>query len=150
MTLLVQYLACSSPIQVPPELKNMPCYHPKCASIHIHFQKIQHLDFLTDYLRLVHRLMYHPVYLKLLYKSKISCFLYYGNFTPMYDRSSHSLQPRRETRVIKAVELGFELLEQKEEVLLLASTGIAAAHNIGGRNIHNASGTESSIALVRQ
>ena len=68
----------------------------------------------------------------------------------MYDRSSHSLQPRRETRVIKAVELGFELLEQKEEVLLLASTGIAAAHNIGGRNIHNASGTESSIAFVRQ
>ena len=49
------------------------------------------------------------------------------------------------TRVIKAVELGFELLQRN--VPLLASTGITA-HNIGGRNIHTASGTESSIALV--
>ena len=62
---LVQYLACSSPIKVLPKLKNMPCYQPNCASIHIHFQKIQHLDFHTDYLRFVHRFMHHPVYLEL-------------------------------------------------------------------------------------
>jgi hypothetical protein len=41
------------------------------------------------------------------------------------------------TRVIKAVELGFELLRRKDEVILLAPTG-AAAYNIGGRTIHTA------------
>ena len=41
------------------------------------------------------------------------------------------------TRVIKAVELGFELLQRKDEVILLAPTG-AAAYNIGGRTIHTA------------
>jgi hypothetical protein len=41
------------------------------------------------------------------------------------------------TRVIRAVELGFELLRQKEEVFLLAPTG-EAAYNIGGRTIHTA------------
>jgi hypothetical protein len=40
------------------------------------------------------------------------------------------------TQVIKAVELGYELLERKDEILLLAPTG-AAAYNIGGRTIHN-------------
>jgi hypothetical protein len=35
------------------------------------------------------------------------------------------------------VELGFELLRQKEEVFLLAPTG-EAAYNIGGRTIHTA------------
>ena len=40
------------------------------------------------------------------------------------------------TRVIQAVELGFELLQRKDEVLL-APTG-AAAYNIGGRTIHTA------------
>ena len=41
------------------------------------------------------------------------------------------------TRVIKAVELGFELRRRKEEVILLAPTGVAA-YNIGGRTIHTA------------
>ena len=41
------------------------------------------------------------------------------------------------SRVIKAVELGYELLQRKSEVLLVAPTG-AAAYNIGGRTIHNA------------
>jgi hypothetical protein len=41
------------------------------------------------------------------------------------------------TRVIKAIELGYELLQRKSEVLLMAPTG-AAAYNIGGRTIHNA------------
>jgi hypothetical protein len=40
------------------------------------------------------------------------------------------------TRVIRAVELGFELLQRKEEVLLLAPMG-AASYNIGGRTIHD-------------
>jgi hypothetical protein len=41
------------------------------------------------------------------------------------------------TRVIEAIELGYELLQRKSEVLLMAPTG-AAAYNIGGRTIHNA------------
>jgi helitron helicase-like protein/PIF1-like helicase len=45
------------------------------------------------------------------------------------------------TRVIQAVELGFELLQRKDEVLLLAPTG-AAAYNIGGRTIHTALGID--------
>ena len=49
------------------------------------------------------------------------------------------------TRVIKAVELGFELLQRN--VPLLASTGITA-HNIGGRNIVDVA--TSSVALIRQ
>jgi len=51
---------------------------------------------------------------------------------------------------LSRLELGLELLQRKEEVLLLASTGVAA-QNIGGRNIHTASGIDvatSSIALV--
>ena len=64
--------------------------------------------------------------------------------------SSHGFQSRImawKTRVIKAAELGFELLQRK--VPLLASTGVTA-HNIG---IHTASGIDvatPSIALVRQ
>jgi len=45
------------------------------------------------------------------------------------------------TRVIKAVELGLELLRRKDEVLLLAPTG-AAAYNISGRTIHTALGID--------
>jgi AAA domain-containing protein len=45
------------------------------------------------------------------------------------------------TRVIQAVELSFELLQRKDEVLLLAPTG-AAAYNIGGRTIHTALGVD--------
>jgi hypothetical protein len=45
------------------------------------------------------------------------------------------------TRVIKAVELGFKLLQWKDEVLKLAPTG-AAAYNIRGRTIHNALGID--------
>ena len=41
------------------------------------------------------------------------------------------------TRVIKAVERGFELLQRKEEVIKLAPTG-AAAYNIRGRTLHTA------------
>jgi hypothetical protein len=40
-------------------------------------------------------------------------------------------------RVIQAVKLGFELLQRKEEVLLLAPTG-ATSYNIGGRTIYSA------------
>jgi hypothetical protein len=47
------------------------------------------------------------------------------------------------TRVIKAVELGFELLQRN--VPLLASTGITA-HNIGGRNI--VSGIDVATSLI--
>jgi PIF1-like helicase len=45
------------------------------------------------------------------------------------------------TRVIQAVELGFELLQRREEVVLLAPTG-AASYNIGGRTIHTALGID--------
>lgn len=41
------------------------------------------------------------------------------------------------TRVIEAIELGYELLQRKTELLLMAPTG-SAAYNIGGRTIHNA------------
>ena len=116
-------------------------YDPNCAIIHIHFQKIQHLDFLTDYLRLVHRLMHHPV-LELQAQDVVLLML---RIFYTYVEALTAFSPGG-----RPVSLGFELLQQKEEVLLLASTGIAAAHNIGGRNIHAASGTESSIALVRQ
>jgi len=45
------------------------------------------------------------------------------------------------TRVVEAVELGFELLCRKDEVILLAPTG-AAAYNIGGRTIHTGLGID--------
>ena len=41
------------------------------------------------------------------------------------------------TRVVKAVERGFELLQRKDEVIKLAPTG-AAAYNIRGRTLHTA------------
>jgi nucleoside-triphosphatase THEP1 len=41
------------------------------------------------------------------------------------------------TQVINAIGLGYELLQRKSEVLLMAPTS-AAAYNIGGRTIHNA------------
>jgi len=43
------------------------------------------------------------------------------------------------TRVIKAIELGYALLQRKQEVILMAPTG-PAAYNIGGRTIHTALG----------
>jgi hypothetical protein len=41
------------------------------------------------------------------------------------------------SQIIKAVKLGYELLQWKSELLLLGPTG-SAAYNIGGRTIHNA------------
>jgi ATP-dependent exoDNAse (exonuclease V) alpha subunit len=41
------------------------------------------------------------------------------------------------SQVIRAVELGYELLQRKSEVLLTAPTG-AAANHIGGRTVHTA------------
>ena len=41
------------------------------------------------------------------------------------------------SQIIKAVNLEYELLQQKSEVLLLAPTG-AAAYNIAGHTIHTA------------
>src|SRR5438046_207437 len=41
------------------------------------------------------------------------------------------------SQIIKTVNLGYELLQQKSEVLLLASTD-AAAYNIAGHTIHTA------------
>jgi hypothetical protein len=46
------------------------------------------------------------------------------------------------TRVIKAVKLGFELLQWKE-VLLLASTCVAT------HNIHTASGTDIAMSSMK-
>jgi hypothetical protein len=41
------------------------------------------------------------------------------------------------TQVIKAIKLGYELLQRKSKVLLIAPTSVAA-YNISGRTIYNA------------
>ena len=102
-------------------------------------QVFKHLDFLTDYLRLVYPLIHHPVYLEL--QAQDVVFLMLRNFYT-YVAALTTFSPGQWHG--RPVSLSLAL-----KVLLLASTGVAAAHNIGGRNIHTASGTESSIALVR-
>ena len=117
------------------ELNNtsMPCYHPNCGRIHIPKRLISILIFL---------LVTFISWTTSSCRVKMSCFLRYETSTPI--SGSHSFQPRImawKTRVIKAVDLGFELLQRKVPL------------NIGGCNIHTASGIDvatSSIALVRQ
>ena len=105
-------------------------------------QVFKHLDFLTDYLRLVYRLIHHPVYLELQAQDVVVLMLrnFYTYVAALTTFSPGQWHER---------PVSLRLLSLALKVLLLASTGVAAAHNIGGRNIHTASGTESSIALVR-
>jgi hypothetical protein len=62
---MYEHLVCSSPIRVPSELNNMPCYISPKLCKHSHPQKTQHLDFLTGHLRLMHLLVHHVVHLGL-------------------------------------------------------------------------------------
>ena len=74
-----------------------------------HFQKIQHLDFLTDYLRLVHRLMHHPVYLKLQAQDVVLLILrIFYTYVEALTAFSPGGRP-------VSLRLSIELLQQKEE-----------------------------------